>query len=189
MGRQTNKNGGLDTREASRRWHDFFNEPGAIKDQLGPTEKDKDRVAIKLKDTVEFEDAWINAQAVVCQGPTVKKGTKEDVDKAVSDMQRGGFSMTGQSRASRDDMASAMARATSAAAASGTREGAFGSVGAGAAYVPDIKDLLPDDEVVDEAEDEAADGEVGAGENGPQGPKGKKKDELPWFNRDDRVGQ
>ena len=97
--------------------------------------------------------------------------------------------MTGQSRASGDDMASAMARATLAAVASGTREGAFGSVGAGAAYVPDIKDLLPDDEVVDEAEDEAADGEVGAGENGPQGPKGKNKDELPWFNRDDRVGQ
>ena len=51
---------------------------------------------INVKDTVLFEDHRSRVQSVTAQGPSVKKGGKEDFNKAIAQMQKG-FQYTAQS--------------------------------------------------------------------------------------------
>ena len=135
------KNGCVDALEASARWKDLFNAPGAITDSKGPTEKYKNRVAVHKADLVTQRDANIHSQGYVAAEKEIRKGSQEDIDRMEARLAKETMFKATNSR-SRTDQALSMAKAS--LASGGT--GAWSDNGKSAAMIGDVRDLLSESE-------------------------------------------
>ena len=135
------KNGCVDALEASARWKDLFNAPGAITDSKGPTEKYKNRVAVHKADLVTQRDANIHSQGYVAAEKEIRKGSQEDIDRMEARLAKETMFKATNSR-SRTDQALSMAKAS--LASGGT--GAWSDSGKSAAMIGDVRDLLSESE-------------------------------------------
>ena len=194
------KNGCMEAADASAQWKQFRDQAGAIRDMLGPSPKYKERVAIKKVDLVKFRDSSVKVQSYQLRDKDVKNANQDAIDKAAARLSKGPtFSAT--SARSRGDMACAMTGAL-AAATSGGEGGAFSSAGLAAMHIPDVRDLVSEEEG-EAAEEESVDGnpetprkrkregeETAAGESSSSSkgsrPTKKSKKER-WFGRDAAV--
>lgn len=141
------KNGAMDPMEASALFQAKKTEIGAVTDNLGPgpTMKDQMRVAIKRADTLKFRDAFVKTQGYEATGPVNKKATAEDIDKHLDTMRRGP-KWSSAAALDRGDLAKSMIGAASSSIAGGSSDGAFGAIGLAASHVPDVTELLSEEE-------------------------------------------
>ena len=136
----------MDAEEATQKWRGYQRQVGAITDELGDSAKYKERVAIKKADLVRFQD--IEEKSRRTESATKeKKGTEEEIRKHATMMQ-------GEAKfASSSDQALDMSRAAemmkarqaSALASGGMSSSGFNADGRGAAAIPDVKSLEPEE--------------------------------------------
>jgi hypothetical protein len=171
------KNGGLDAVSARQKWKQYHGAADAVNDTLGLNEQDAKRTLIKVKDRFILRDAAVTSQGYTMKGAEKRKAEVEDINKADQAMCRASKFHKGPStQQGAFAEARALMNAKAAAEMSGDLSGAFGGAGRSVQAVPNVKDLVSEDE--DEKEVDATaggddDGTMVPGAAAPGGQKSK----------------
>jgi hypothetical protein len=113
--------------------------PKAVTDKRGPTDKFRERVGVKTKDTITYRDFSSRGQVVQNRGKEIKGAKPEDLDRQEALLAKGSQWSASTAR-SRAEMGVSLMTARAASEEGGGEIGAFTRVGMAAQNIPDIKE-------------------------------------------------